>query len=112
MFVWKENSTLMGKLKYTNDKRLFFIQIMRIVACIGVFTGHFLGHTLHSKISSSFYLWLRTGFMSRTVFSYLWQGDSDVVLFFVLSGFFVTYCQNKTSEQFFIPPPRKNFGRR
>lgn len=81
-------------------KRLFFIQIMRVICCIGVFTGHFLGKALPSAMSNSFLTWLRHGFMSRTIFSYCWQGDNNVVVFLVLGGFLVTYVNNESRVRF------------
>lgn len=78
--------------------KIFFIQVMRIVACVGVFTGHFLGIALSSEISVHFLRFLRDGFMHKTVLSYLWQGDSDVVLFLVLSGLFITFLKNDSES--------------
>lgn len=73
---------------------------MRVVCCIGVFTGHFLGKALPSDLSLSFLGWLRCGFMSRTIFAYCWQGDNNVVVFLVLGGFLVTYVNNGNTVHF------------
>lgn len=63
------------------------IQVLRIIACIGVFNGHFLGLTLNSNLTTSFLSFLRNGWISRTVLCLLFQGDTNVRLFFVISGY-------------------------
>lgn len=64
---------------------------MRIIACMGVFNGHFLGLTLQSQTSLQFLTWLRIGWVSRTPLCVLFQGDTNVVLFFVVAGFLHAY---------------------
>lgn len=38
--------------------------------------------------------------MHKTIFSYLWQGDSNVIIFLVISGFFITFVQSKGEIKF------------
>lgn len=71
--------------------KIVSIQILKIVACMGVYNGHFLGLTLPTDTSIRFLSNLRNGWPSRTPFCMLWQGDTNVVFFFVVSGFLLMY---------------------
>ena len=50
------------------------LQIMRILACFGVYNGHFLGHSINSEMAHEYLFNLRTNWVSDTVLSYfLWE---------------------------------------
>lgn len=78
-------------------KKIRTIQILRIIACIGVFGGHFLGIALPSEMSKAFLTCLRNSWISRTILSYFYQGDTNVTIFYVIGGFFLVYTSKKSS---------------
>lgn len=69
------------------EQKNILIQVLKIIACIGVFNGHFLGLTLDSQMAMDFLGTLRNSWLSRTVLCLLFQGDTNVRLFFVVSGY-------------------------
>lgn len=87
----KDDPAIMEKAYLDKRNKVMSIQILRIIACMGVYNGHFLGLTLPTDASLLFLSRLRNGWPSRTPFCMLWQGDTNVVLFYVVSGFMLMY---------------------
>lgn len=78
--------------------RLNNIQIMRIIACFGVFFGHFAGMTFPSEQLNLLLGHLRSGFLSVTPVAWFTMGDLDVLFFFAAGGFFLSYTFNDTAN--------------
>lgn len=67
--------------RYCKMNMIFPIQF---ICALGVMNGHFLMELFPAYLEP-----LRTGALSKTIFSYLYMGDLNVQLFFVLGGFWV-----------------------
>lgn len=78
--------------------RLNNIQIMRIIACFGVFFGHFLGTTFPSVQLGLLLDQLRSGFLSFTPVAWFVMGDLDVLFFYAAGGFFLSYTFKDSSD--------------
>lgn len=67
------------------------IEVMRIIATLGVFTGHFLGIGIASEYSLNILSYLRNSLIGKSVLAYFFEGDISVIFFYVVGGFLITY---------------------
>lgn len=80
--------------------RNYYIEILRVIGTIGVFTGHFLGIGIASNTSLEIVSYLRNSWTGRSMLSYLFEGDIAVIFFYVASGFFISYLYNDEMDNF------------
>lgn len=69
----------------TNSNNIYiYISLVQIIACLGVFNGHFL-----MFFCIDFCNFIRSAQFKNTILSYFYMGDLNVQLFFVLGGFLI-----------------------
>lgn len=78
-----------------NSKRIYGIDIVRIVACISVYSQHYLGMEL--KNSQAAVRAFRESPWFKSVFGIFW-GELVLIAFFVIAGFFITYGNDRNID--------------
>jgi len=72
-------------------KEFFFLEVLRFIACIGVFGGHFFGIAVKSDYGIQLCDFIRTTWLNKTILVYFISGDISVLFFFALGGFLLSY---------------------
>lgn len=67
-------------------ERIFLIQIIRVVCALGVMFSHYIYILNPVDIGI-----IRKSFLRNTILAYLFMGDLDVEVFFVVSGFLIPF---------------------
>ena len=90
----------MSENRKISKERNYYIELLRIICTIGVFTGHFLQIGIASNESLAILYYLRNSWAGKTVLSFFFEGDIAVFFFYVTSGFLISYLYENANHNF------------
>ncbi|MCR5251971.1 MAG: acyltransferase [Lachnospiraceae bacterium] len=81
------------------NRKYYVIELLRLIACIGVYNGHFFSIALQSENGIRLCDAINKTTLGKTIVVYSIAGDISVLFFFALSGFLLSYDLYRNGKQ-------------